>query len=143
MNGECRHGTQKKICWHCSEKNNDVSKSISNGGLDALRVDEEKAENKGGASDSLERGVMPQRVQRKRTRGWRMPPNTIYVGRPTKYGNPIAGEYSSDEYRRYMRARLFFRPDFLKLIKGKNLACWCPLDKPCHADVLLKMANGA
>jgi len=41
MNGECRHGIQKKICWHCSEKNNDVSKSSSNGGLAALRVDEE------------------------------------------------------------------------------------------------------
>lgn len=25
---------------------------------------------------------------------------------------------------------------------GKNLACWCPLDQPCHADVLLELANG-
>lgn len=31
-------------------------------------------------------------------------------------------------------------PDVSKL-KGKNLACWCPLDKPCHADILLKIAN--
>ena len=29
------------------------------------------------------------RIQRKRTKGWRMPSNTIYVGRPTKYGNPF------------------------------------------------------
>ena len=26
-------------------------------------------------------------------------------------------------------------------LAGKNLACWCPLDQPCHADVLLKIAN--
>ena len=25
---------------------------------------------------------------------------------------------------------------------GKDLACWCPLDQPCHADVLLEIANG-
>jgi hypothetical protein len=28
-------------------------------------------------------------------------------------------------------------------LAGKNLACWCPLDQPCHADVLLELANGA
>lgn len=27
-------------------------------------------------------------------------------------------------------------------LRGKNLACWCPLDQPCHADVLLRLANG-
>jgi len=27
-------------------------------------------------------------------------------------------------------------------LRGKNLACWCPLDQPCHADVLLEIANG-
>lgn len=26
-------------------------------------------------------------------------------------------------------------------LRGKNLACWCALDKPCHADVLLELAN--
>lgn len=26
-------------------------------------------------------------------------------------------------------------------LRGKNLACWCPLDQPCHADVLLDIAN--
>jgi hypothetical protein len=28
-----------------------------------------------------------------------------------------------------------------KYLRGKNLACWCPLDRPCHADVLLELAN--
>jgi len=27
-------------------------------------------------------------------------------------------------------------------LAGKDLACWCPLDQPCHADVLLELANG-
>ena len=31
-------------------------------------------------------------------------------------------------------------PDVTPL-RGKNLACWCPLDQPCHADVLLELAN--
>ena len=31
--------------------------------------------------------MRPRRIQRKRTRGWRMPPNTVYVGRPSKWGN--------------------------------------------------------
>lgn len=31
----------------------------------------------------------PQRIQRQRTKGWRMPEGAIYVGRPTKWGNPI------------------------------------------------------
>ena len=28
-----------------------------------------------------------------------------------------------------------------RMLGGKNLACWCPLDQPCHADVLLELAN--
>jgi len=28
-------------------------------------------------------------------------------------------------------------------LRGKDLACWCPLDQPCHADVLLEIANGS
>ena len=30
---------------------------------------------------------------------------------------------------------------YLAPLRGKNLACWCPLDQPCHADVLLELAN--
>jgi len=33
-------------------------------------------------------------------------------------------------------------PPDLTPLRGKNLACWCPLDQPCHADVLLEIANG-
>ncbi len=38
-----------------------------------------------------------------------------------------------------------FRADAVHMnlaeLRGKNLACWCPLDQPCHADVLLELAN--
>lgn len=27
------------------------------------------------------------------------------------------------------------------VLAGHDLACWCPLDQPCHADVLLELAN--
>lgn len=33
------------------------------------------------------------------------------------------------------------RPDLAPL-RGRDLVCWCPLDQPCHADVLLELANG-
>ena len=46
-----------------------------------------------------------------------------------------------------LKERLLINPDMWKviqrihLLKGKNLACWCPLDQLCHADLLLKIAN--
>lgn len=33
---------------------------------------------------------MPQRIQRQRVKGWRMPEGCVYVGRPTRWGNPFA-----------------------------------------------------
>jgi hypothetical protein len=165
---------------------------------------------------------MPERIQRKRTPGYRMPPGAVYVGRPTKWGNPFGyrthtglarvpgvcdpaaeweyeGRISADGARhdyhhpdgritvcnvRYMtRAEvvLMFRlallgedtpamrsafpsgrgkwlgrwvgegkdmhreyttvEDVRRELAGKDLACWCPLDQPCHADVYLEVAN--
>lgn len=82
--------------------------------------------------------MTPRRVQRKRTKGWRMPPNTVYVGRPTKWGNPYSSAVDLGRYRTFIEQH---RADDLPSIRGKNLACWCPLDQPCHADVLLELAN--
>jgi hypothetical protein len=96
----------------------------------------------------------PHRVVRRRTKNWKIPPNTIYVGRPTVWGNPfevgselIGGEKLTVEksialYRQYAR-EAFNDRDLRACLRGKNLACWCPLDQPCHADVLLEMANSA
>ncbi len=88
---------------------------------------------------------MPERIQRKRTKGWRMPPNTVYVGRPTKWGNPffvapdMPAHLAVENFRNMLN-----RHDVAEIratLRGKNLACWCALDQPCHADVLLELAN--
>ena len=96
----------------------------------------------------------PHRVVRRRTKDWKMPANTVYVGRPTVWGNPfvvgsemIGGEKltatkSVALYRQYARDA-FNERDLRACLRGKNLACWCPLGQPCHADVLLEMANSA
>lgn len=94
--------------------------------------------------------MSPVRVQRKRTRGWRMPENTVYVGRPGRFGNPYQGLGRADavELFKDMLSRAPLGDDgrtvqeYIRLnLSGKNLACWCPLDQPCHADVLLELAN--
>jgi Domain of unknown function (DUF4326) len=98
---------------------------------------------------------MPIRIQRKRTKGWKMPPNTVYVGRPSYWGNmyrvgklssdakyPVSNEQAVAFYRqRISQSHYYFLEEIKESLKGKNLACWCPLDQPCHADVLLEIAN--
>jgi hypothetical protein len=96
---------------------------------------------------------MPKRIQRKRTKGWRMPEGAVYVGRPTQWGNPFtlgpkcgakcrAGAVR--DFRQYVLGRLESGVGYpLAALRGKDLACWCPLDQPCHADVLLELANAA
>jgi hypothetical protein len=110
---------------------------------------------------------MAKRIQRRRTKGWKMGPNCVYVGRPTKWGNPftlyyrmkamrytregarkecatifreclIDGQTPCDEV--YEEAINRMRSEIAEL-HGKDLACWCPLDQPCHADALLELAN--
>ncbi len=94
---------------------------------------------------------MPERIQRKRTKGWRMPENAVYVGRPTKWFNPfalgsLAPAVGPDgpaicvaSYRRWATAE--YKRAAAEELRGKDLACWCPLVVPCHADVLLAWAN--
>ena len=79
------------------------------------------------------------RIQRKRTKGWKMPPNTVYVGRPTKFGNYVG----LDKYEATIRHLIdnHYSGFNITELKGKNLACWCGLDQECHADILLKIAN--
>jgi hypothetical protein len=103
---------------------------------------------------------MPERVQLSRRKGWRMPENTVKVDRTTKWGNPHRIGTALHECRDAAEAVRKFRLGFADIAKygftdspigrmfrdlpelrGKNLACWCPLDGPCHADVLLEMAN--
>jgi hypothetical protein len=107
----------------------------------------------------------PKRIQRKRTKGWRMPEGVIFVGRPSKWGNPwrvgdhalVTWPYHPDVDVQTAREvvitptlavelyRQAFTPDAPEArteLAGRDLACWCPLDMPCHADVLLELANG-
>jgi hypothetical protein len=86
----------------------------------------------------------PKRIQRKRSKGWKMPPNTVYVGRPTKWGNPysVAACGSREEaVNKFRKGSGTINKEYFAPLRGKNLACWCPLDKPCHADILLELAN--
>jgi hypothetical protein len=98
---------------------------------------------------------MPERIQRKRVKGWKMPPNTVSVTRPGRWGNPYKAGDPMDGFPHIKidaaEAVKLFRhrmPDFTREaarreLAGKNLACWCHLDQPCHADVLLELANAS
>mgnify|MGYP001613092881 CR=1 FL=1 len=106
---------------------------------------------------------MPQRIQRKRTKGWRMPDGAVNVCRPGPWGNPwregdrawtvgpggvidrnphgpLTREEAIESYR-----NSYTHGGWDELVRrqlgGKDLVCWCPLDQPCHADVLLEIAN--
>ena len=125
--------------------------------------------------------MTPKRIQRRRTAGWRMPEGAVYVGRPTRWGNPFrvgchykrdvdggisrlgarfiyleAFEGYQDETYTTIRTAVeaidWFRwywttmteqelATMREALRGRDLACWCPLDQPCHADVLLEIAN--
>lgn len=103
---------------------------------------------------------MATRVQRHRTKGWRAPEGAVYVGRPSRWGNPFPAYGTSPEER--ATATLLFanllanrcttpNPEHLlrypsddeirRELAGRDLMCWCPLDQHCHADVLLALAN--
>ena len=110
---------------------------------------------------------MPERIQLKRTKGWRMPENTLKVDRSTRWGNPftpdgywdagysgsreVALKHCVEAFKAWVSGGWHWaftdsfliknpRPDVTPL-RGKNLACWCKPGEPCHADVLLSLAN--
>jgi hypothetical protein len=104
----------------------------------------------------------PQRITLSRAKGWRMPPNTVRVDRATKWGNPFVvgqdgtAEECVDLFCKLLGigicltvdadidvqqdARTYIRGNY-QTLRGKNLACWCRPGAPCHADVLLELAN--
>ena len=104
------------------------------------------------------------RIQRKRTKHYKMPDNCKYVGRPGKFGNPfiVSDELTALEAtRRYKECILnnamtyyyFYEVDaslmfdhFKYISEHINdlkqydyLSCFCPLNKPCHVDVLIEL----
>jgi hypothetical protein len=104
---------------------------------------------------------VPERIQLRRTKGWTLPPNTVKVDRSGKWGNPFivnphvkAGSKSGCEYicvptvedavatfEEMMQQHPGLLADAKRELVGKNLACWCKPSDPCHADVLLRLAN--
>lgn len=139
--------------------------------------------------------TQPRRIRLSRTKGWRMPENTVKVDRTTRWGNPFnlkAAEHcwtalacgcKGDPAGRQAASVILFRewieegkactiqdcglyiqtvekctplstspaidapppPSLAEIrehLRGRNLACWCKIGDPCHADVLLELANG-
>lgn len=110
---------------------------------------------------------MPTRIQMTRQKPWRAEhPDAVIVARPSKWGNPFRiGDASvpdaAEATRRFRASVIGFESngswckpqahpdsrigkiiaDAPKELRGRDLACWCPLDQPCHADVLLELAN--
>lgn len=112
---------------------------------------------------------MPERIQLRRTKGWRKPEAAIVVARPSRWGNPwvvhvhnascgpdllmcpgYIADDRADAATKYRHAVLYPlsgqphvpTPDEIRAeLGGRDLACWCPLGQPCHADVLLEIAN--
>lgn len=93
----------------------------------------------------------PKRIQLSRKKGWRMPPNTVKVDRSSRWGNPFivgvngTADVVLDKYIRFLIAYAIVAPqdfsEYIDLLRGKNLACWCKIGEPCHADILLEIAN--
>lgn len=94
--------------------------------------------------------MSPVRIQRRRVKGWRMPEGAVYVGRPGRWGNPYGGTDRADAVEMFKdmlkRAPADAKGESIfqtirEHLAGKDLACWCPDGEPCHADVLLELAN--
>lgn len=74
------------------------------------------------------------------------PKDAVYIGRPSKWGNPyrvgkdISQEEAVELYRIYLSNSPKLAEAAKKELAGKDLRCWC---KPlaCHGDVLLEVAN--
>jgi Domain of unknown function (DUF4326) len=105
--------------------------------------------------------MKPHRIQLRRSKGWKMPENTVKVDRTTKWGNPfIVGKHgdriecvgmfdfmltrgavcASEDAQCLDAQRAYHKLDIREL-RGKNLACWCKENDTCHADILIEIAN--
>lgn len=97
----------------------------------------------------------PKRVRLSRRKGYRKPPDAVVVARPSqwanphrvgdphpRHGRPMSRQEAVEEFRRTAASRPEWITAAVEQLAGHDLACWCPLDEPCHADVLLEIANG-
>lgn len=95
---------------------------------------------------------MPQRIQRKRTKGWKAPANTLNVTRPGRHGNPykLGGEFAREDniFRFRVDLDVMEREEpekyqaLISEVRGADyVMCWCSLDVACHGDVWIERAN--
>lgn len=95
----------------------------------------------------------PKRIQMSRQHPWRAEhPDAVIVARPSKWGNPFRVDGSLTAARAVEHYRHMMTKDTVRAridcaiiraeLAGKDLACWCKTTDPCHADVLLEIANG-
>jgi hypothetical protein len=89
---------------------------------------------------------MPPKVWNKRDPDHPFGPNAVYVGRPSKWGNPFrvtkrdSNEEACARYRNWLGDKIARGTLDPEELRGKHLICWCaPLQ--CHADILLELAN--
>jgi hypothetical protein len=75
------------------------------------------------------------------------PPNVVYVGRPSEFGNPfpivngiVSRDMAIDSFEKWIATQPELIAKVKRELKGKDLVCFCA-PKRCHADVLLKIAN--
>jgi len=98
----------------------------------------------------------PVRLQLSRNKGFDLQEHSrftnglfaVNVARPTKWGNTFIHDQPAvavEHFEGLWRCALAQSPDKTKdklwPLIGKNLACWCALDQPCHADVLMRLCE--
>lgn len=100
--------------------------------------------------------MTPRGVRLRRTRGWRLPDSAKVVARPSRYGNPwrIGETFLGETLDR--DAAVALHADGLALgldvgdplvvaaaltLVGRDLACWCPEDAPCHRTAWISAAR--
>ena len=109
--------------------------------------------------------AVPQRIQLSRAKGWKMPPNTVSIARPGRWGNlyrvdvfglqlalalyrntlegcwspalvaGLSDELAHEAYRLHCEMRVRLRCNPPSLLRGRNVACWCSLPKPGEPDL--------
>ncbi|MFE7954417.1 DUF4326 domain-containing protein [Streptomyces sp. NPDC057413] len=106
--------------------------------------------------------MSPSRIQRRRTKGWRKPEWSVYVGRGTRWGNPYrlvrrgngwavqygddgaavgtfatdteARRYATEAFRVWAEHTVGYAVRARVELRGWNLMCWCPAPAPGEPD---------
>lgn len=111
--------------------------------------------------------MTPTRIKLSRKKGFNLQAHSqsrngleaVNVARPSKWGNPFKVGQDGDAKECVKKFHDLYNPyrhggaiddyfisianieDITRDLHGKNLACWCDLDAPCHADILMLLAN--